>query len=73
MIDPERLERIRIRSAERKVSVAEVIRDAIDQVLPAQPEARKEAARLILEAEPMSVPSPAQLRSELKSLRAGHF
>jgi hypothetical protein len=73
LIDKERLSRLRSVASERGVSVAQVIRDAVDQAIPAHSPARQEAARVILEAEPMPVPSPADLRRELDSLRASRF
>lgn len=70
LIDRERLSRIRSAASERGVSVAQVIRDAVDQAIPADSPARQEALMLILEAEPMPVPEPDELRAELDSLRA---
>jgi hypothetical protein len=51
------------------VSVAAVIRDAIDH-LPTDPEQRREAIDVILAAEPMPVPDdPTELRWELDATR----
>ncbi|MEX2588118.1 MAG: CopG family transcriptional regulator, partial [Actinomycetota bacterium] len=65
LIDQERLERLRGAAGERGVSVAQVIRDAIDQAIPADSPARQEALRQVLEAELMPVPDPGELKQQL--------
>lgn len=66
LLDQERYERVAARARRRKVSVATVIREAIDQAVPAQDRTRREAADRLLAARPMPVPSdPAELRREL--------
>ena len=70
LIDRERLSRLRAAASERGVSVAQVIRDAVDRAIPADSPARQEALMLILKAEPMPVPDPDELKGELDSLRA---
>jgi len=72
LLDDERYERVTSLAQDRKVSVATVIREAIDRGLPASPHRRATAARRILDAEPMSVPDPAELRVELDDLRGRH-
>jgi hypothetical protein len=53
------------------VSVATVVRDAIDQMTSGA-ETRNDAIAGILAAEPMAVPSdPAELRRELDAAREG--
>jgi hypothetical protein len=69
LIDSERYDRLVAQARERHVSVAAVIRDAIDDALPAASE-RVAAARQILAAAPMPVPDPGELRDELDELRA---
>ncbi|MGQ0680133.1 MAG: CopG family transcriptional regulator [Actinomycetota bacterium] len=69
LIDAERLSRIRHAAGERGVSVAQVIRDAIDQAFPVQSPEKRRAAEVILGATPMPVPAPAQLREQLEQIR----
>lgn len=69
LLDDERHERVRALAKQRRVSVATVIRDAIDRGLPAGPRRRSAAARRILEAPDMVVGEPAELRGELDDLR----
>ena len=64
LIDEPRYRRLRAEARERKTSVAAVIRDAIDQAMPATPSRRSRAARAILSAEPMDVPDVEELRAE---------
>jgi hypothetical protein len=64
LIDEPRYRRLRAEARERKTSVAAVIRDAIDQALPAAGSRRARAARAILSAEPMEVPDVEELRAE---------
>jgi predicted DNA-binding ribbon-helix-helix protein len=72
LLDDERYERVTALARDRKVSVATVIREAIDRGLPA-PQRRREAAALrILAAEPMPTPEPAELRAELDEARGRH-
>lgn len=64
LIDEPRYRRLRTEARERETSVAAVIRDAIDQALPATPSRRSRALRMILSAEPMDVPDVEELRAE---------
>jgi hypothetical protein len=65
LIDEPRYRRLRAEARDRKTSVAAVIREAIDQALPVAGSRRARALRVILSAEPMDVPDPAELRAEL--------
>ena len=57
-------------AAERRgVPVAVVVREAIDLAVPAGSDERSAAARRILSAEPMEVPSRDELREELEEIR----
>ena len=48
------------------------IREDIDRGTARVAATRRQAARHILDAEPMSVPDPAELRAELDDLRGWH-
>lgn len=63
----ERLEQV---AAGRGVSVASLVRSAIDVVYPSEVTQRAIAAAAILDAEPMPVPEVADLKSELDNLRS---
>ncbi len=54
---------------ERGVSVATVVREAIDRGLTGGETSRRQAGRRVLEARPMDVPAPEELRRELDALR----
>ena len=70
LVDDERYEALERAARERRVSVATVVRDAIDRDLAAPQADRAAAGRRILAAAPMSVPaSPADLRRELDEAR----
>src|SRR5262249_46279074 len=70
LIDDERHRRISAVARERGVSVATVVREAIDRGLQ-NPHAKRQAAgRGLLEAPDMLVPEPLELRDELNDLRA---
>lgn len=72
LLDDERYERVTSLAKQRRVPVAEVIREAIDRGLATAPRRRAAAARRILEAPDMPVPEPAELRAELDELRGRH-
>jgi hypothetical protein len=72
LLDDERYERVTSLARDRKVSVAAVIREAIDRGLPAPPRRRAAAFRRILVAEPMPVSGPVALRAELDESRGRH-
>jgi hypothetical protein len=68
LLDDERHERIVKVARERGVSVATVVREAIDRGV-SNPDARRRAAgRRVLAAADMPVPDVADLRSELDAL-----
>lgn len=70
LLDERRYRRVAAAARARKVSVAEVIREAIDLVLPQDHDARKQAADAILGAEPMPVPETVEeLKRELRRAR----
>ena len=74
LLDEPRYRRLESAARARRVSIATVVREAIDVALPADPERKREAARLILAAEPMPVPAtPAELRQELDEARSRRF
>jgi hypothetical protein len=69
LLDEDRYRRVAREARRRRVSVATVVRDAIDQMTSGA-EARRDAIAAILASEPMAVPSdPADLRREVD---AGH-
>lgn len=68
-LDEGRHRKIAMEAKRRNVSVAEVIRDAIDQ-MPASDDIRRSAIAFILAAPSMPVPDdPADLRRELDAER----
>jgi hypothetical protein len=69
LLDDERHRRISAIARERGVSVAAVVREAIDRGLSGPQGRRRAAASRILEAPGMEVPGPAGLRDELDALR----
>jgi len=68
-LDEELDERIVVVARERGVSVARVVREAIDRGLPASEGRRRAAGRRLLAAPDMPVPDPADVRAELEALR----
>ncbi len=69
LIDEERHQRILAVANERGVSVATVVREAIDRGVTNTDTRRAAAGRRLLEAPDMQVPAPAELRAELDALR----
>jgi len=69
LLDDERHQRISSLARERGVSVAAVVREAIDRGLTGPASRRRSAARRLLEAPDMPVPDPHELREELDALR----
>jgi uncharacterized membrane protein len=69
LIDDERHRRLEAEAARRGVSVAVLVRAALDAAYPSTAEERRAAAARILAAEPMPVPDPEGLRTELDELR----
>jgi len=72
LIDDARYRQLQAVARERRLSVAEVIRDAIDAALPADLTKKQRAAKALLAAEPMPVPETLEeLKEELDELRSG--
>ena len=70
LLDEARYQRVLAEARHRDVSVALVIREAIDRALPATALQRQEAVERILAAPDMPVPAGAsELRAELDELR----
>ena len=72
LIDAEQRARLERAAAARRVSVATLVRDAIDLAYPPQRDRRAALAADILAAAPMEVPEDAAaLREELDEIREG--
>lgn len=69
LIDTVQRERLETAAAARGVSVAHLVRTAIDVVYPPRLDERRAAAAAILDAEPVDLPGPENLRRELDDLR----
>ena len=69
LVDATQRERLERTATARGVSVASLVRTAIDVVYPPQATARARAAEALLQAEPMDVPAVPDLLSELDDLR----
>jgi hypothetical protein len=69
LLDDERHQRLVGLAAERGVSVATIVREAIDRGLTAGDGRRRAAAQRLLGAPDMPVPEPQELRDELDELR----
>jgi hypothetical protein len=69
LLDDDRHRRISGIARERGVSVAAVVRDAIDRGLGAPLTVRQAAGARLLQAPDMPVPDPVELRGELDALR----
>lgn len=70
LLDEPRYRKLAREAKRRRVSVAAVIREAIDQ-LPANAEQRRAAIANVLAAEPTALPAdPAELRRELDEARS---
>jgi hypothetical protein len=70
LLDDERHRRIHSVARARGVSVATVVREAIDRGVMAPEGRRRAAAGRLLDASDMPVPEPEDLRRELDALRA---
>lgn len=71
LLDDERYRRVSAQARRRGVSVARVIREAIDAYVPGSESKRAAAARKILAAERLPAPDLRALRRELDELRSG--
>lgn len=69
LLDDERHQRIQAVARERGVSVATVVREAIDRGVSNPDARRRSAGRRLLDAADMAVPAPDELRAELDRLR----
>jgi len=69
LLDPERHDRVVAAARARGVSVATIVREAIDRGLPAPDSRRRAAGEALLAAEPMPVPDVPELLEELDALR----
>lgn len=69
LIDDERHQRLTAAAKERGVSVATIVREAIDRGLPTGDQRRRAAGAALLAAEPMDVPDVPELLAELDALR----
>ncbi len=72
LIDDERHQRLTAAAKERGVSVATIVREAIDRGLPTGDRRRQAAAATLLAAESMDVPDVPDLLTELDALRGRH-
>ncbi len=70
LIDEDRWSRLEREAGRRGVSVAVVVREAIDERFPGHSDERRAALRAILEAEPMTVPHAEELHDELEAIRS---
>jgi hypothetical protein len=72
LIDDARYRRLEAVARERRLSVAAVIRDAIDAALPTDLAKKQRAASALLAAELMPVPETVEeLKAELDEIRSG--
>ncbi len=70
LLDDERHRRILAVARERGVSVAAVVREAIDRGVSNPDARRRSAGRRLLDAADMAVPEPEDLHTELEQLRS---
>ena len=70
LLDDERHRRLVAVAGERGVSVATVVREAIDRGLPANDGMRRAAGQRLLEAPDMPVPKTGELLAEIDAIRA---
>jgi hypothetical protein len=72
LLDEGRYQKVALEARRRGVSIAAVIRDALDR-LPSDMDVRRTAVDAILSAEAMPIPAdPAELRRELDAARNQH-
>ncbi len=69
LLDDERHRRITEAARERGVSVAAIVREAIDRGLPSSDRQRRAAGEAVLAAKDMPVPDIPELLAELDALR----
>jgi hypothetical protein len=73
LIDQDRWARLEYEAERRNVSVSTLVREAIDERFPSRSDERRAALRAVLEADPMAVPGPDDLRRELDKMRGRHL
>ncbi|HEV8241790.1 MAG TPA: antitoxin [Thermoanaerobaculia bacterium] len=71
LVDDEQFRRLEVAAARRKVPVAVIVREALDEKLPSLHGRRRAAAERILSAELMDVGDPEELCAELEAMRGG--
>lgn len=71
LLDEGRYRRLRAEARRRGVSVAHVIREAIDSALPVDAARRAAALKRVLDAPQIDLPDPDQLKAELNEIRGG--
>ncbi len=71
LLDEDQFRRLAAMAHRRRVSVATVVREAIDRDLAGPASSREAAGRRILAAPLMKVPDLGGLREELDELRSG--
>ena len=69
LIDEDRWSRLEREAGRRGVSVAVLVREAIDERFPGDADKRRTALQAILDADPMDVPDPEELGDELVAIR----
>ena len=69
LLDEERHTRLTAAARERGISVAAVVREALDRGLAPAASRREGAGRRLLDAPEMEVPDLAQMKKELDALR----
>lgn len=72
LLESEQYRAIESLASERRVSVATVVREALDHYLTSGPDQRRRAAARILAADGMTVGDPDEVRGELEELRGRH-
>lgn len=70
LLDEERYRRVAALAAQRRTSVAAVIREAIDRGLPSPDRRRAAAGKRVLDADDMPVPDVPALLAELDEVRS---
>lgn len=70
LLDEDRYHRLRSEAERRRVSVALVVREAIDAAVPGDSDERYSAARSIPGAAAMPVPDPEALRAAMDRARS---
>lgn len=70
LLDERRFAMVKLAAHNRKTSVAEVVREAIDEHLGVDEAAREAAFERILNAEPIELPPPEEFSKELDRMRA---